>query len=291
MADGRRTSTASIRQRLLDIARTQGRVHEVVLVRYALERLLYRLSISPHRDRFALKGGMLVTRWIGGGNRETRDADFLGFGESTPDDLKATFAEIMATGAADALAFDVGALRADQIREGMEYGGIRLRTTAYLDRTRIPVTVDIGFGDAVAPKLEPMNYPSLLGMEEPCIQAYPPAAVVAEKSQAIVALGMINGRMKDYHDLWAIPKALDMRAADLDAAISATFDRRKTAIPSDRPDGLSQAFVDDAARQRQWRNHALSIGLDTVSLAEVVEAAWELVGPSCARLASAAGDR
>lgn len=291
MADGRRPSAASIRQRLLDIARTQGRVHEVVLVRYALERLLYRLSISPHRDRFALKGGMLVTRWIGGGNRETRDADFLGFGESTPDDLKATFAEIMATGADDALAFDVGALRADQIREGMEYGGIRLRTTAYLDRTRIPVTVDIGFGDAVAPKLEPMNYPSLLGMEEPCIQAYPPVAVVAEKFQAIVALGMINGRMKDYHDLWAIPKALDMRAADLDAAISATFDRRKTAIPSDRPDGLSQAFVDDAARQRQWRNYALSIGLDTVSLAEVVEAAWELVGPSCARLASAAGDR
>lgn len=289
MADGRRTSAASIRQRLLDFARAEGRVHEVVLVRYALERLLYRLSISLHRDRFALKGGMLVTRWIGGGNRETRDADFLGFGESTPDELKATFAEIMAAGVDDALAFDVGALRVDQIREGMEYEGVRLRTTAYLDRTRIPVTVDICFGDAVAPKLEQMNYPSILGMEEPSILAYPPAAVVAEKFQAIVALGLINGRMKDYHDLWALPKVLDIRAADLDAAISATFDRRKTAIPSARPDGLSQAFADDAAKRRQWRNYAHSIGLDTVSLAEVVDAAWELVGPSCMRLTSVAG--
>jgi|AGTN01.1.fsa_nt_gi Domain of unknown function (DUF1814). len=291
MADGRRTSAASIRQRLLDIARAEGRIYEVVLVRYALERLLYRLSVSPHRGRFALKGGMLVTRWIPGGNRETRDADFLGFGESTLDDLKATFAKIMATSADDALAFDVGAIRADQIREGTEYEGVRLRTTAYLYRTRIPVIVDIGFGDAVAPKLEQMNYPSILGMEEPSIQAYPPAAVVSEKFQAIVALGLINGRMKDFHDLWALPKALDIRAADLDAAISATFDRRKTAIPSARPDGLSQAFVDDAARQRQWRNYALSIGLDTVSLAEVVDAVWELVGPSCERLTSAAGGR
>ncbi|MDQ2067920.1 nucleotidyl transferase AbiEii/AbiGii toxin family protein [Xinfangfangia sp. CPCC 101601] len=90
----------------------------------------------------------------------------------------------------------------------MDYEGVRLRTTAYLERTRIPLTVDIAFGDAVAPKLEPMNYPSLLGMEEPSIQAYPPAAVIAEKLQAMVALGMINGRMKDFHDLWAIPRAL-----------------------------------------------------------------------------------
>jgi predicted nucleotidyltransferase component of viral defense system len=286
MADGRRSSAASIRQRLLDIARAEGRVHEVVLVRYALERLLYRLSRSAHRDRFALKGGMLVTRWIEGGNRETRDADFLGFGESAIDKLRATFAEIMAKPADDALEFDVVALRADQIREGMDYEGVRLRTSAYLEKTRIPVTVDIGFGDAVAPRLEPMNYPSLLGMEEPSIQAYPPAAVIAEKLQAMVALGMINGRMKDYHDLWAIPRALHIRPADLDAAIAATFERRRTAIPTDRPEGLSRAFVDDVAKQRQWRNYADSLGLQMVTLAEVVEAVWELVGPSCVRLTS-----
>lgn len=156
MAD-RRTSAASIRQRLLDIARAEGRVHEVVLVRYALERLLYRLSISAHRDRFASKRGMLVTQSISGGNRETRDADFPGFGESEIQKLKETFAEIMSTQADDSLEFDFGALRADQIREGMSYEGVRLRRTAYLERTRIPVTVDIGFGDVVAPKLEAMS--------------------------------------------------------------------------------------------------------------------------------------
>lgn len=288
MVDRRRTSAASIRQRLLDIAHAEGRVHQVVLVRYALERLLYRLSISAHRDRFALKGGMLVTQWIDGGNRETRDADFLGFGNSAIDALTATFAEIMATPADDALEFDHGALRADQIREGMDYEGVRLRTTAYLERTRIPVTVDIGFGDAVAPKLEPMNYPSLLGMEEPSIQAYPPAAVIAEKFQAMVALGMINGRMKDYHDLWAIPNAVQVRPVDLDAAITTTFERRKTAIPSNRPEGLSPTFVNDAAKQRLWRNYADSIGLDAVTLEEIVESVWRLVGPSCMRLTSTA---
>lgn len=290
MADGRRTSAASIRQRLLDIARAEGRVHEVVLVRYAFERLLYRLSISAHRDRFALKGGMLVTQWINGGNRETRDADFLGFGESAIDKLRVTFAEIMSTQADDSLEFDVGALRADQIREGMEYEGVRLRTTAYLEKTRVPVTVDVGFGDAVAPKLEPMNYPSLLGMQEPNIQAYPPAAVIAEKFQAMVAIGAINGRMKDYHDLWAIPSAIEILSADLDAAIAATFERRRTVIPSDRPEGLSRAFADDPAKQRQWHNYAESIGLDSVTLVEVVEAVWDLVGPSCTRLTSAAAN-
>lgn len=287
MADRRLASAASIRQRLFDIARVKGRVYEVVLVRYALERLLYRLSISAHRNRFALKGGMLVTQWIDGGNRETRDADFLGIGESAIDKLRATFAEIMTAPADDALAFDVGAMRADQIREGMEYEGVRLRTTAYLERTRIPVTVDIGFGDAVAPKLETMNYPSLLGMGEPNIQAYPPAAVIAEKFQAMVAIGMINGRMKDYHDLWAIPNAIHVWPADLDAAIAATFRRRKTIIPLDRPEGLSRAFSDDPAKQRQWRNYAHSIGLVSVTLTEVVEAAWDLVEPSCLRLTSA----
>lgn len=288
MAEGRRSSAASIRQRLLNLARAEGRVHEVVLVRYALERLLYRLSISAHRDRFALKGGMLVTLWLDGGNRETRDVDFLGFGEPSIDALMATFAEIMATPADDALEFDLGGLHAAQIREGMDDEGVRLQTVASIERTRIPVTIDVGFGDAVAPKLEPIRYPSLLGMEEPILQAYPPAAVIAEKFQAMVALGAVNGRMKDYHDLWAIPTAVAVRAADLDAAIAATFERRKTAVPAAPPEGLTPAFAEDAAKQRQWRNYAESIGLEALTLQEVVEAVWHLVGPSCRRLTSTA---
>ncbi|OQM77635.1 nucleotidyl transferase AbiEii/AbiGii toxin family protein [Manganibacter manganicus] len=277
---------ASIKQRLLNLARKEGRVYEVVLVRYALERLLYRLSISDHNDRFVLKGGMLLTLWIEGGNRETRDADFLGFGDASTDNLKATFAEVMAIDANDGLIFDTEALTAMTIREDMEYEGVRLRTTAFLEKSRIPVTVDIGFGDAIAAGAQPFAYPSLLGMETPRIRTYPPATVVAEKFQAMVALGVANGRMKDYFDLWAIARAVPVSDGELDAAIRATFERRRTAVPSERPPGLSKALSADEVKQRQWRAYAQSIDLPDLSLEEVVDAAWALVGPACSRIAS-----
>jgi len=284
MADERRVSAASVKQRLLDLARREGRVHEVVLVRYALERLLYRLSISRHRDEFILKGGMLVTQWLGSASRETRDADFLSHGDADTARLREIFEELMAIDADDALIFDTAAIRVEPIREEMEYEGIRIRCAALLERSRIPIVIDIGFGDAVMPAAATMDYPSLLGMEKPNIRAYPPAVVIAEKFQAMVALGVINGRMKDYHDLWAIPQALHVKADDLDKAVAATFARRRTAIPAVRPDGLTHEFASDADRQRQWNRYAASIGLKDVSLETVVEAAWGLVGPSCARI-------
>jgi len=276
---------ASIKQRLLNLARGESRVYDVVLVRFALERLLYRLSISDQRDRFILKGGMLVTLWIEGGNRETRDADFLVYGDTDAAKLTTAFAEILAIETDDGLVFDIDSLKAAAIREETEYGGIRLRTNAFLERTRIPVTIDIGFGDALAAAAEHLAYPSLLGMETPHIRSYPPATVIAEKFQAMVALGIANGRMKDYFDLWALPTALSIADEDLDAAIRATFERRQTDIPVDRPPGLSEAFVGDDTKQRQWRAYAQSIDLEHVTLQEVVEAGWGLVGPSCTRLA------
>lgn len=284
MAKGISNRAASIKQRLLNLARAEGRVYEVVLVRYALERLLYRLSISDQRDRFVLKGGMLVTLWIESDNRETRDADFLGYGDADHESLRTAFADILSIDADDGLKFDLESLTATAIREEMEYGGVRLRTTAYLERSRIPVTIDVGFGDALAVAAPSLAYPSLLGMETPQIRAYPPATVIAEKFQAMVALGVANGRMKDYFDLWAIPRALPIDDADLDAAIRATFARRATAIPPDRPPSLSGAFTGDEAKQRQWRAYARSIDLEGVTLEDVVEAVWALVGPSCARI-------
>ena len=283
MAKDTTNLAASIKQRLLNLARREGRDYDVVLIRYALERLLYRLSISDQRDRFILKGGMLVTLWIEGSNRETRDTDFLGYGDADAARLTATFAEIMAIETNDGLAFDVDGLKATAIREEMEYGGIRLRTNAFLERSRIPITIDIGFGDALAVP-ETLTYPSLLGMESPQIRSYPPATVIAEKFQAMVALGVANGRMKDYFDLWAIPQSIDLTETDLDTAIGATFRRRRSTIPSDRPPGLSSTFISDDGRQSQWRAYARSISLEDVTLEEVVDAIWRLVGPSCSRL-------
>jgi predicted nucleotidyltransferase component of viral defense system len=277
---------ASIKQKLLTLAREQGRVYEVVLVRYALERLLYRLSISQHRDKFILKGGMLVTLWLENSNRETRDVDFLGYGENDQESLKTRFIEIMAIATDDGLEFDLHGLTATAIREDMAYEGVRLRTLALLERSRIPVTIDVGFGDALAPAALTLDYPSILGMETPSINTYPPAMVVAEKFQAMVALGVINGRMKDYFDLWAISQSVQISGADLDMAIGATFARRKTEIPKSRPPGLSELVLGDLAKQGQWRAYTSSINLKNTTLGEVVDSIWGLVGASCARLGS-----
>ncbi len=210
MADRPNATPASIRQRLLNIAREQGRVFDVVLVTYGLERLIYRLSISKHRDSFVLKGGMLVTLWTGDENRVTRDADFLGFGDASEDHLISVFSQIMSELADDGLVYDVDGLTAEAIREEQQYGGIRLRTVAHLGKTRIPITVDIGFGDATTAPNYAVEYPSLLDMPAAHIRAYPPATVVAEKFHTIVALGLVNSRMKDYYDLWAILNTLSI---------------------------------------------------------------------------------
>lgn len=278
---------ASVKNRLLNLSRQHGRGFDILLVRFALERLLFRLSQSPHRDNYVLKGGMLVTQWLDHDNRETRDIDFLGFGPDDEAATKAVFVEIMRVEVEDGLVFDIDALAASAIREEMEYGGIRLKTCAYLERTRIPVTLDIGFGDALADATQSIDYPSLLGMEQPNIRSYPPEAVIAEKLQAVVVLGLTNGRMKDFYDLWAVPKALPIEEAALDAAIAATFRRRGTPIPHDRPVGLSAAMAEDAAAQQRWKAYIASLELPPVGLGLVVDEIWANLGPSCVRLINA----
>ena len=275
----------SVKDRLLNLARAEGKVFDVVLVRFALERLLYRLSLSAHRDRFVLKGGMLVTVWLDDDNRVTRDADFLGHGEADADRLVADFREIMSVAVDDGLVFDVDNLSATAIREEMEYGGTRLKTVAYLEKTRIPITIDIGFGDAMADPTRQLEYPTLLDLPVPNIRTYPPATVIAEKFQAVVVLGIANGRMKDFYDLWAIPRSIDVPDDELDAALAATFARRETPVPTERPAGLTPEMADDTNKQRQWNAYAASIELENVELQEVVDAIWSMIGPACERLA------
>lgn len=284
MAEASKNKAASVKGRLLNMARAQGRNFDILLVRFTLERLLFRLSRSAYRDNYILKGGMLVTQWLDHDNRETRDADFLGFGDADVETIKATFADIMSIAADDGLDFDTNALTATAIREEMEYGGIRLKTNAYLERTRVPVTLDIAFGDALADAGQTMDYPSLLDMDQPSIRAYPPAQVIAEKFQAVVALGLANGRMKDFYDLWAIPAAMPVGSSALDAAIAATFERRATPVPIDRPVGLSEAMAKDAAAQQRWRAYIRSLDIPVPEFAEVLDDIWTLLAPCCVRV-------
>lgn len=284
MADRTANIAASVKQRLLNISREQGRGFDLLLVRFALERLLFRLSKSQFRDRFILKGGMLVTQWFDHDNRETRDIDFLGFGSDEPEAVRSIFAEIMLIKCDDGLMFDIDAITATPIREAMEYGGIRLRTVAYLEKTRIPIVLDIGFGDALADPGQTIDYPSILGMDRPNIRSYPPASVIAEKFQAVVALGLVNGRMKDFYDLWAVPRALEIEAAALDAAIATTFERRGTPVPTERPAGLSEAMAQDPTAQQRWRAYVESLDLPAEDFRSVLDEIWEMLGTSCARL-------
>ena len=287
MAEGPKNIAASVKARLLAKSREQGRAFDLLLVRFALERLLFRPSCSAHRDNYVLKGGMLVTQWLEHDNRETRDIDFLGFGPDDQAAITSIFAEIMTIESDDGLVFDINALTASPIREEMGYGGIRLKTVARLERTLIQITLDIGFGDALTDATHKIDYPSLLNMDRPRIRSYPPEAVIAEKFHAVVALGLANGRMKDFYDLWAVPGSMQIEAEALDAAIAATFERRETQIPQERPIGLSSTMADDPAARQRWKAYITSLELPHVELGKVIDEIWASLEPSCIRLGEA----
>jgi predicted nucleotidyltransferase component of viral defense system len=264
MPDHPRNIGASVRQRLLTLARARGQPMELLLTRYALERLLHRLSLSPHRERFVLKGAMLLAIWFDEPHRATRDVDLLGFGDATQDALLATFREIMAAEVEDGVRLDLKGLRIEPIREKVEFSGARLRTTAALAGARIPITVDIGFGDAVKPGVDDIDLPVLLDMPSPHLRAYPPETVIAKKFHAMVALGRANSRMKDHYDVWMLTR--------LRLALAATFVRRNTEIPAAVPDGLSDEFCADLSKRRQWDAFARTISGQIPKLNQVVRA-------------------
>jgi predicted nucleotidyltransferase component of viral defense system len=226
---------ASVRARLLTLAQQKGQGFQLLLTRYVIERLLYRLSVSPHRARFVLKGAMLMATWFNDPHRATRDVDFLGYGDPAPEPMLAVFREVMAIKAEDGIAFDLTALRVDLMREELEYGGLRLRTIAIIASARINVTIDIGFGDAVEPGVETIELPVLLDMPAPHLRAYARETVVAEKFQAMVALGLTNTRMKDFYDVWVLSRHHEFDLERLSRAIAATFERRETPIPEQPP--------------------------------------------------------
>ena len=261
---------ASVRARLQNLSRETGQSFELILTRYTLERLLYRLSTSDYADRFVLKGAMLLTSWFADPHRATRDLDLLGFGDPSPDAMVAAFKEILATDVEDGVEFDLDALRVDEIREELEYGGLRLRTTASIRGARIAVTVDVGFGDALEPGAEVIDYPSMLDLPTPRLKAYARETVIAEKFQAMVALGRANSRMKDFYDIWLLSQSFPFDDDRLARAIAATFERRETEIPAELPDALTPAFVEDEHKQRQWNAFLENVALHPGSLADVI---------------------
>jgi predicted nucleotidyltransferase component of viral defense system len=268
-----RNVAASVRQRLMNLARAQNEDFQLVLTRYALERLLYRLSQSEHRDVFVLKGAMLFELWGDQPHRPTRDLDLLGHGENSIPRFERIFREVCKLAVEeDGLVFKAESVRGDTIKEDQEYEGLRLKLDCRLENARIPVQIDIGFGDVVTPAATEVTYPVLLDFPAPVLPAYSRESVVAEKFQAMVKLGIANSRMKDFYDLWVLARQFEFQGPVLCQAIQATFERRRTPVPADVPMALSSEFSEDRRKQTQWRAFIGKGKLDTggVGLNEVV---------------------
>ncbi len=253
--DGRDNIGHSVFQRLLNYARTHGEDFNLLLFRYGIERLLYRLSISPHAGKFILKGASLFLVWQGQNYRVTKDVDLLGSGPADAEHLLNIFRDLcQITGEdSDGIEFMPDTVCAAPIREEQAYDGIRVTLLGMLYQARISLQVDIGFGDVVTPEPEGIEFPTLLDYPPPQLLAYPRYTMVAEKFEAVVRLGMANSRMKDFYDLWLMSRLFEFNGATLCDAIRNTFRRRSTTLP----DGLPMAFTDefrrDTQKQTQWR--------------------------------------
>lgn len=245
---------ASVHQRLLNLSQATGEDFNFLLARYAIERLLYRLSQSRHADKFVLKGALLFLVWAVPVHRPTRDLDLLGFGDSSAQQLARVFREICLVDVApDGIAFDPETIHVRPIREEQAYGGQRITLTSVLGRARIPSRVDIGFGDTVVPSAIEASYPTLLEFPAPRIQVYPKETMIAEKLHAMVTLDMSNSRMKDFFDLWTLARLFHFDGNTLVRAIQATFRRQQTPLPQGIPVAFTPEFCESPDKVIQWR--------------------------------------
>ena len=244
---------ASVRARLRDLARTTGVEFQLMLSDFAIERLLYRLGVSAYRDRFVLKGAILFKLWPEVLHRATWDLDLLGRGPNTIADVVAVVRGLCGIEVHDGIVYDASSVGGEEIRASDEYAGVRVRLEARLAEARIPVQVDVGFGDAVIPAPVREHYPTLLDHLQPHILVYPREAVVAEKLEAMVSLGVTNSRMKDFYDVHVLASHFAFEGPTLAQAIRATFERRGTPFLEAGPLVLTRDFLAAPERQTQWR--------------------------------------
>ena len=261
-----------MRARLTNLAKEQNEDFQELLSRYARERLLYRLSISEYQARFILKGALLFTYWTGSPHRPTRDLDLLGHGPTELALLEKAFREVcLVEVQPDGLEFQSDSVDGERIKEGENYEGVRLHLKVLLGNARIVLQVDVGFGDRVVPKPEDIDFPVLLDFPAPHLKSYPRETVVAEKFEAMVKLGMLNSRMKDFYDLWILSERFSFEGAVLSRAIKTTFETRGTQVPASMPVALTAEFHDDRQKNAQWvaflrRSH---LNADAKSLPEI----------------------
>jgi len=242
--------SASVRQRLLNRAKREGRPFNELLQYYAMERFLYRLSQSVHADRFILKGALMLRVWRSPELRPTMDIDMLGKTSNEEADIVLQIRDILAVNVAtDGLAFDTDSIQAERIVENADYEGIRIRFLATLGSAKINMRIDIGFGDVVYPDPEESDLPTLLDFPPPRLLCYSRESSISEKFEAMVKLGVLNSRMKDFYDIWLLSRQFDFDGVKLTEAIRLTFEQRGTKLPLE-VEAFAEPFIE--AKQTQW---------------------------------------
>ena len=278
---------ASVRARLLNVAKTQGADFNQVLVRFALERILYRLSQSAYADHFLLKGALLFTLWYDMPHRTTRDADLLGFGASDLESIAQTFSAIACVEVEDGITFDPASVSVEEIRKDAGYAGARVLITGEIAKARCKTQIDIGFGDAVTPGPVHAVYPVLIAdLPAPRLRTYPVYTVISEKLHAIALLGMTNSRLKDYLDLWVLLDREALNANTLARAIAATFIRRGMPVPAVLPIGLTDEFATDSSRQAMWHAFLKKNEITITPLIDVVAKLRAILEPALVQAAT-----
>ena len=279
---GTKNIGASVRQRLLNRARETGRPFSELLQYFAMERFLYRLSKSEYADKFVLKGALMLTAWNAPLLRPTMDIDLLGRIGNDIGAMTAIVREICAGDVEpdDGLVFDAATVQGERIAEAAEYEGVRVRFRATLDAARIQMQIDVGFGDIVVPAAMLTTYPTILDLPAPRLLAYGKETAVAEKFEAMVKLGELNSRMKDFFDVWLLSRSFDFNGARLSEAIEETFKRRGTVLPNGEPVALTREFYSNPQKQAQWAGFIRRMKLgDVPSFPEIVDGLREFLMP------------
>ena len=277
---------ASVHQRLLNLARASGRPFNELTQYYALERWLYRLARSEHRSHFVLKGALMLLVWKLPVTRPTRDIDLLGRVGNDLEKVRAIMAAICQVPVEDdGMVFDSAGVATSRIAEDADYEGVRATFQATLGNVRLPMQIDIGFSDLVTPEPVSITYPTLLGQPAPELSAYNRETAIAEKFEAMVKLGELNSRMKDFFDVWLLSQKEGFRAQELGAAVARTFQRRDTPISVD-PVCFGEAFAASAAKAVQWQAFVRRgrFADPVPAFAEVVGAVAGFLRPVCSAL-------
>jgi len=245
---------ASIRARLQNIARQTNRPFAEVLQYYAMERFLYRFSKSQYAGKFILKGALMFTVWDIPQRRTTLDIDFSARFDNQITNIEKAIKNICKFNVVpDGLVFDPKTVKGQRIKEDADYEGVRVKFVGFLERSRVPMQIDLAFGDIVYPRPKTFDYPVMLDLPKPRLKGYPLETVISEKLEAIIKLGLLNSRMKDFYDIWLMMRQFNFNGSNLAEALKRTFEHRKTDLPKEKPLFADEIYDEKSDRQILWK--------------------------------------